>query len=108
LSRVDYIIAPLKVLQSLKESVASPDEKYSFVRRLSPQSAGRYVFSDEEVWFQPLISFVASLILNIVGISYLNLENCVVSLYLQAIVAQHNDMPLGSFQVIMENQEPIR
>ncbi|MCI09290.1 transaldolase-like, partial [Trifolium medium] len=45
---VDYIIAPLKVLQSLKESVASPDEKYSFVRRLSPQSAGRYVFSDEE------------------------------------------------------------
>ncbi|GAU23076.1 hypothetical protein TSUD_183760 [Trifolium subterraneum] len=47
--RVDYIIAPLKVLQSLKESVASPDEKYSFVRRLSPQSAGRYVFSDEEL-----------------------------------------------------------
>ncbi|CAJ2664088.1 unnamed protein product [Trifolium pratense] len=46
---VDYIIAPLKVLQSLKESVASPDEKYSFVRRLSPQSAGRYVFSDEEL-----------------------------------------------------------
>ncbi|KAE9614213.1 hypothetical protein Lal_00016783 [Lupinus albus] len=46
---VDYIIAPLKVLQSLKESVASPDEKYSFVRRLSPQSAAKYVFSDEEL-----------------------------------------------------------
>lgn len=49
LCRVDYIIAPLKVLQSLKESVASPEEKYSFVRRLSPQSASRYTFSDEEV-----------------------------------------------------------
>ncbi|KAK7251168.1 hypothetical protein RIF29_34123 [Crotalaria pallida] len=46
---VDYIIAPLKVLQSLKESIASPDEKYSFVRRLSPQSAAKYVFSDEEL-----------------------------------------------------------
>ncbi|KAL5064350.1 hypothetical protein RYX36_026087 [Vicia faba] len=46
---VDYIIAPLKVLQSLKESVASPEEKYSFVRRLSPQSASRYTFSDEEL-----------------------------------------------------------
>ncbi|RDX61213.1 talB, partial [Mucuna pruriens] len=45
---VDYIIAPVKVLQSLK-SVASPDEKYSFVRRLSPQSAAKYMFSDEEL-----------------------------------------------------------
>jgi len=57
LSRVDYIIAPLKVLQSLKESVASPGEKYSFVRRLSPQSAAQYTFTDEEVWFQLLMSF---------------------------------------------------
>ncbi|XP_020226071.1 uncharacterized protein LOC109807827 isoform X4 [Cajanus cajan] len=46
---IDYIIAPLKVLQSLKESVASPDEKYSFDRRLSPQSAVKHVFSDEEL-----------------------------------------------------------
>lgn len=46
---VDYIIAPLKVLQSLKESVTSPDEKYSFVRRLSPQSASLYEFSQEEL-----------------------------------------------------------
>ncbi|OAY62935.1 Transaldolase [Ananas comosus] len=30
---IDYIIAPLKVLQSLKESITSPDEKYSFVQR---------------------------------------------------------------------------
>ncbi|XP_062147219.1 uncharacterized protein LOC133854951 isoform X1 [Alnus glutinosa] len=46
---VDYIIAPLKVLQSLKESVTAPDEKYSFVRRLSPQSAVTYNFSKEEL-----------------------------------------------------------
>jgi len=61
LYRVDYIIAPLKVLQSLKESVASPDEKYSFVRRLSPQSAAQYQFREEEVWFQLLISFALHL-----------------------------------------------
>ncbi|XP_048230763.1 transaldolase [Ricinus communis] len=46
---VDYIIAPLKVLQSLKESITSPDEKYSFVQRLSPQSAAAYKFSEEEL-----------------------------------------------------------
>ncbi|TXG51101.1 hypothetical protein EZV62_023625 [Acer yangbiense] len=46
---VDYIIAPLKVLQSLKESITAPDEKYSFVRRLSPQSASMYNFSEEEL-----------------------------------------------------------
>ncbi|KAM3734905.1 hypothetical protein ACB098_10G049200 [Castanea mollissima] len=46
---VDYIIAPLKVLQSLKDSVTAPDEKYSFVRRLSPQSAALYNFSKEEL-----------------------------------------------------------
>lgn len=51
LLRVDYIIAPLKVLQSLKDSVTAPDEKYSFVRRLSPQSAALYNFSKEEVCF---------------------------------------------------------
>ena len=46
---VDYIIAPLKVLESLKASVTAPDEKYSFVRRLSPQSASLYNFSEEEL-----------------------------------------------------------
>ncbi|RVX15382.1 Transaldolase [Vitis vinifera] len=46
---VDYIIAPLKVLESLKESITSPDEKYSFVRRLSPNSAASYSFSEEEL-----------------------------------------------------------
>ncbi|KAJ9147751.1 hypothetical protein P3X46_029876 [Hevea brasiliensis] len=46
---VDYIIAPLKVLQSLSESTTTPDEKYSFVQRLSPQSAAAYNFSEDEV-----------------------------------------------------------
>ncbi|KAI4303236.1 hypothetical protein MLD38_038890 [Melastoma candidum] len=46
---VDYIIAPLKVMQSLKDSVTAPDEKYSFIRRLSPESAANYNFSQEEL-----------------------------------------------------------
>lgn len=47
--RIDYIIAPLKILQSLKESIILPDEKYSFARRLSPSSSMMYSFSEEEV-----------------------------------------------------------
>ncbi|KAF8032851.1 hypothetical protein BT93_D1667 [Corymbia citriodora subsp. variegata] len=31
---VDYIIAPLKVLQSVKESTTAPDEKYPFHQSL--------------------------------------------------------------------------
>uniref|UniRef100_A0A7N0V3Z2 transaldolase n=1 Tax=Kalanchoe fedtschenkoi TaxID=63787 RepID=A0A7N0V3Z2_KALFE len=46
---VDYIIAPLKVLQSLKESITTPDEKFSFVRRLSPQSANTCNFTQEDL-----------------------------------------------------------
>ncbi|CAM8876936.1 unnamed protein product [Rhodiola kirilowii] len=46
---VDYIIAPLKVLQSLKESITTPDEKFSFVRRLSPKTAKTYNFTPEEL-----------------------------------------------------------
>ncbi|KAM0945602.1 putative transaldolase [Dioscorea sansibarensis] len=46
---VDYIIAPLKILQSLKDSVTYPDEKYSYIRRLSPSSAMLYNFSEEEL-----------------------------------------------------------
>ncbi|KAG8484307.1 hypothetical protein CXB51_023856 [Gossypium anomalum] len=45
---VDYIIAPLKILQSLKESITAPEEKYSYVRRLSPQSAANHDFTAEE------------------------------------------------------------
>ncbi|KAI3951687.1 hypothetical protein MKW92_025206 [Papaver armeniacum] len=46
---VDYIIAPLKILHSLKESSAYPDEKYGFVRRLSPDLAREYNFKEEEL-----------------------------------------------------------
>ncbi|URD79021.1 Transaldolase [Musa troglodytarum] len=46
---VDYMILPLKILQSLKESITYPDEKYSFVRKLSPSSAMTYNFSQEEL-----------------------------------------------------------
>ncbi|GAB4857046.1 hypothetical protein Ancab_014957 [Ancistrocladus abbreviatus] len=46
---VDYIIAPLKILQSLKESITAPEEKYAFVRRLSPHSAASYDFKEEEL-----------------------------------------------------------
>ncbi|GAB2235144.1 hypothetical protein Droror1_Dr00027637 [Drosera rotundifolia] len=46
---VDYIILPLKVLQSLKESITYPDDKFAFVRPLSPQSAVSYYFKEEEL-----------------------------------------------------------
>ncbi|KAL1556782.1 transaldolase [Salvia divinorum] len=58
---VDYIISPLKILQSLKESVTPPDEKYSFVRRLSPQSAASYNFNDEELVTWDQYSFASAL-----------------------------------------------
>ncbi|KAF8380478.1 hypothetical protein HHK36_027964 [Tetracentron sinense] len=58
---VDYIIAPLKVLQSLKESIISPDEKYSFVRRLSPDSAATYNFSEEELVKWDQLSFASAM-----------------------------------------------
>ncbi|KAL8498410.1 hypothetical protein ACS0TY_021653 [Phlomoides rotata] len=46
---VDYIISPLNILQSLKESVTPPDEKYSLMRRLSPHSAAAYNFTEKEL-----------------------------------------------------------
>ncbi|XP_047337811.1 transaldolase [Impatiens glandulifera] len=58
---VDYIISPLKVLQSLKESVTLPDEKYSLPRRLSPQSASAYSFSDEELVKWDQYSFASAM-----------------------------------------------
>ncbi|CBI31886.3 unnamed protein product, partial [Vitis vinifera] len=58
---VDYIIAPLKVLESLKESITSPDEKYSFVRRLSPNSAASYSFSEEELVKWDQLNFASSM-----------------------------------------------
>ncbi|CAA2964455.1 probable transaldolase [Olea europaea subsp. europaea] len=58
---VDYIITPLKILQSLKESVTPPDEKYSLVRRLSPQSAATYNFSDKEIVKWDQYSFASAM-----------------------------------------------
>ncbi|XP_072968186.1 uncharacterized protein [Typha angustifolia] len=46
---IDYIIAPLKIMQSLEDSMTYPEEKYSFVRRLSPGSAKMYNFTEEEL-----------------------------------------------------------
>ncbi|KAL3818193.1 hypothetical protein ACJIZ3_004098 [Penstemon smallii] len=58
---VDYIISPLKILQSLKESVTPPDEKYSLVRRLNPESAASYNFSKEELVKWDQYSFASAL-----------------------------------------------
>ncbi|KAH7862561.1 hypothetical protein Vadar_006474 [Vaccinium darrowii] len=58
---VDYIITPLKLLQSLKESVTPPDEKYSFIKKLSPQSAATYSFSDEELVKWDQYSFASAM-----------------------------------------------
>lgn len=56
--RVDYIIAPLKILQSLQESSILSDDKYSFTGRLNPTSATRYVFSQEEVKYSLICVFI--------------------------------------------------
>ncbi|KAL2472001.1 Aldolase superfamily protein [Abeliophyllum distichum] len=58
---VDYIISPLKILQSLKESVTPRDDKYSLIRRLSPQSAASYNFSDEELVKWDQYSFASAM-----------------------------------------------
>ncbi|KAL7111393.1 hypothetical protein ACP275_05G084100 [Erythranthe tilingii] len=58
---VDYIISPLKIMQSLKESVTPPDEKYSLMRRLSPQSAASYNFSNEELVKWDQYSFASAM-----------------------------------------------
>ncbi|XP_058085842.1 uncharacterized protein LOC131233217 [Magnolia sinica] len=58
---VDYIIVPLKILQSLKVSIAPPDEKYSFIRRLSPSSARACNFSKEELVNWDQMSFASAM-----------------------------------------------
>ncbi|KAK1273921.1 hypothetical protein QJS04_geneDACA012373 [Acorus gramineus] len=58
---VDYIIAPLKILQSLKESITYPDEKYSYVSRLSPGSAMAYHFTEEELQKWDQIKFTTAM-----------------------------------------------
>lgn len=40
---------PVKILQSLDESVTDPDEKYGYVQRLTPSLDKVYNFTEEEV-----------------------------------------------------------
>lgn len=58
---IDYIIAPLKVMQSLKESTLPPSEKYSFVRRLEPTSAMSYNFNNEELKKWDQLTFASAM-----------------------------------------------
>lgn len=46
---LDYLIVPVKVLKSLKESKADLEDKYAFARRLSPSTAEAATFSEDEV-----------------------------------------------------------
>lgn len=46
---IDYVIVPVKILQSLQESKALADDKYSFARRLSPAEAETFSFTSKEL-----------------------------------------------------------
>lgn len=55
---VDYVIVPVRILQSLQESQALVDDKYSFVRRLSPTEAKSFPFTAKELvtWDQKIFA----------------------------------------------------
>ncbi|XP_057857299.1 uncharacterized protein LOC131066538 isoform X2 [Cryptomeria japonica] len=58
---VDYLIVPLKILQSLKESRTLPDDKYSFVKRLSSDTAQGYNFTAEELVTWDQLTFASAM-----------------------------------------------
>eukprot|EP00252_Welwitschia_mirabilis_P019361 TRINITY_DN4454_c0_g1_i1.p1 TRINITY_DN4454_c0_g1~~TRINITY_DN4454_c0_g1_i1.p1 ORF type:complete len:121 (-),score=20.31 TRINITY_DN4454_c0_g1_i1:283-645(-) len=58
---VDYVVVPLKILESLNITNVLPDEKYSFVKRLVPEAAKAYSFTDEELLMWDQASFSSAL-----------------------------------------------
>ncbi|XP_042438046.1 transaldolase-like isoform X1 [Zingiber officinale] len=58
---IDYIIVPVKILESLKDSVTYPEEKYSYFRRLSPGSARVYNFTEGELMKWDQRSFASAM-----------------------------------------------
>ncbi|KAM0875437.1 hypothetical protein ACQ4PT_036821 [Festuca glaucescens] len=58
---IDYIIAPVKILQSLDESFTDPDEKYGYVQRLTPSLDKMYNFTEEELVKWDQLSLAAAM-----------------------------------------------
>ncbi|XP_047076907.1 transaldolase isoform X1 [Lolium rigidum] len=58
---IDYIIVPVKILQSLDESVTDPDEKYGYVQRLTPSLDKMYNFTEEELVKWDQLSLAAAM-----------------------------------------------
>ncbi|CAM0911240.1 unnamed protein product [Alopecurus aequalis] len=58
---IDYIIAPVKILQSLDESVTDPEEKYGYVQRLTPSLDKVYNFTEEELVKWDQLSLAAAM-----------------------------------------------
>jgi transaldolase len=58
---LDYLVVPVKVLQSLKDTKTGLEDKYAFVRRLDPSASQFTQFSDDELVQWDQSTFVSSL-----------------------------------------------
>lgn len=58
---LDYLVVPVKVLQSLKDTKTDLEDKYAFVRRLDPSASQFTQFSDDELVQWDRSTFVSSL-----------------------------------------------